>query len=218
MSHGAASKFLFEKGRQAGEPGAKVGTAEGSDPRRVELSTGTGSNARGALTGNFQGSSGRNFRGSDTRMFRGGGFRRPLTRHPVFELTTDDWNEISSDAMRQHMQEDDLTLKELAQEIGCNDRTAENYVQGRNAPAGINFLRCIATNPIFAAKVREVTGMAGDLDPRAMHQAMKVMREASLFLDAMGATGSAFNSSADGDAGEVSDSLTGDLFEYAGRA
>lgn len=151
-------------------------------------------------------------------MFRGGGFRRPLERLPVFELTTDDWNDVSADAMRQHMRNEDLSLKELAQEIGCNVRTAENYVQGRNSPAGINMLRCLATNPVFAARVREVTGLMGDLDPRAMHQAMKVMQEASRFLDAMGANSSQACSSAEPDAGGDKDVLTGDLFEARGNA
>jgi hypothetical protein len=111
---------------------------------------------------------------------------------PVFEITSDDWNDISADCMRQHMREEDLSLKELAGEIGCNVRTAENYVQGRNSPGGINMLRCLATNPIFRGQGARVTGMAGDLDPRAMHQAMKVMQEASRFLDAMGASAPAF--------------------------
>jgi transcriptional regulator with XRE-family HTH domain len=142
-----------------------------------------------------------------------------MDRAPVFELTTNDWNHLSSDAFRQHMHDEGLTVKELARALGCNDRTAENYVSGRNSPRDVHFLRSIAVVPTFAAAVREVCGMVGDLDPRAMHQAMKVMQEASRFLDAMGANTSAFNSSDEADAGEDDrDRLTGDLFEPAGRA
>jgi hypothetical protein len=207
-------------------PAAESAGQMGSENRRWEQDTDAASNARGAIASKIQGTQGRNIHGgghrnirvSDTRPFPGGGFRRPMQRASCFELTTFDWNERTGQAFRDHMREEGLELKEIAQIVGCNPRTAENYVAGRNSPAGLQFLRSIAAIPTFAAAVREVTGQMGDLDPRAMHQAMKVMQEASRFLDAMGASSTAFDSSdIETDACEA-DTLTGDLFECVGNA
>jgi transcriptional regulator with XRE-family HTH domain len=144
-------------------------------------------NSRGAITRNFQGSPGNTVRVSPDRNFRGNVrniFRGELTKAPAFELTTAEWNEMSAEAFREHMREEGLSVKELAGEIGCSDRTAENYVTGRTAPAGLHFLRALAVIPQFEARVRYVAALVAECDPRAQSATNDLVRAAMKFINA----------------------------------
>jgi transcriptional regulator with XRE-family HTH domain len=144
-------------------------------------------NSRGAITRNFQGSTGNTVRVSPDRNFRGNVrniFRGELTKAPAFELTTAEWNEMSAEAFREHMREEGLSVKELADEIGCSDRTAENYVTGRTAPAGLHFLRALAVIPQFETRVRYVAALVAECDPRAQSATNDLVRAAMKFINA----------------------------------
>lgn len=128
-----------------------------------------------------------NIPGDQVRIFRGdprGNFRGNSTRPLAFEITTDDWNKISADAMRAHVGNDKGAAKVLAEKIGCSPRTAENYLQARSAPQGVHHVRAIAAIPEFAAAERYVSGLEADLDPDAERARIELMRAAQAYVDA----------------------------------
>lgn len=144
-------------------------------------------NSRGANTRNFQGIPGNSFRVAPGRNFRGNLrniFRGETTKAPAFELTTAEWNEMSAEAFRDHMREEGLSVKELADKIGTSDRTAENYITGRTAPAGLHFLRALAVIPEFEARVRYVAALVAECDPRAQSAQNDLIRAAMKFVNA----------------------------------
>lgn len=203
------------KERRDDAPGVKLGMGNAmANPARPNQLQNFEGNSRGAIAANFRGLNDSNIRGDDRPNFRGGSpnnFRGSHTRVPCFELNTYDWNKLSADAFRDFMRQEDLTIKELAQLIGCNDRTAENYVSGRNSPRDLHFLRALAAIPTFEALVRKVAALAGDIDPMQVYRATKLAQAAGEFLMSIGVQ----DDSSDF-AGEERDLLTGDLFE--GRA
>lgn len=172
--------------RAAGSTRRQV-ESRGARPRQNQHWVIWMSNSRGAVTRNFHDSGGntvrvppdRNFRGNVRNIFRG-----EPTKAPAFELTTAEWNEMSAEAFRDHMREEGLSVKELAGEIGCSDRTAENYVTGRTAPAGLHFLRALAVIPQFEARVRYVAAMVAECDPRAQSATNDLVRAAMKFINA----------------------------------
>jgi len=161
--------------------------------------------SRVSVTPNFRATPDRNFRGDKRNIFRG-----PNTRPLAFELTTHEWNNISAEAINSHMHSEGLSLKELAEKIGCSDRTVENYTQAKTAPAGLHFLRCIAAIPEFEAEVRRVAGLLEDSDPVAMHAALDLVRAAQKFMDVRAPREMPSLQVIDGGAEEAA---TGDLFE-----
>lgn len=192
LPQGEGSSLNSEKRRRAHEArrqyaGSGANVAPDAPRQSWVVSMG---NSRGAFTRNVQGDDVNNLRGAPPRKFSGNvrnifrGEPKDFERAPAFEMTTAEWNETSSGAINAHMRDNGLSLKELAQEIGCSDRTAENYVSGRTAPAGLHFLRCIAVIPEFQAEVRRVSAMAGEADPMADAAAHALMRAAQKFLDA----------------------------------
>lgn len=78
-----------------------------------------------------------------------------------------------------------LTAKELAANIGCSDRTIDNYVEGLCAPAGLNNLRAIAVVPEYAALVRRTSGLS-ETDPEFERAQMDLVRAAMSFAERMG--------------------------------
>ena len=171
--------------------GVPPGTVEGrtaprsaQPPRSWVMAMG---NSRGNLTRNVHVDDAHTVRVSAPRKFSGNIrniFRGEPHAIPAFEITTADWNEMAAEAFNQHMQEEGISLKELADKIGCSDRTAENYTQARSAPAGLHFLRAIAVIPQFEAKVRWVAALHADGNPAAMREALELVRAAQKFLDA----------------------------------
>jgi transcriptional regulator with XRE-family HTH domain len=176
--------------------------------------------SRGSNAPKFHGAGNQNVRVVPDRKFSGdlrNNFRGDPDKNLAFEITTKQWNDTSAAAISEFMKEENLSIKELARHIGCNDRTAENYVNGRTSPMGVYFLRCIASIPHFEAEVRRISAMAGDCDPRAEYAAMQLMQAAQRYMNVRdGAEPTASLNSEN--ASEDSDALTGDLFEYAGRA
>ena len=132
----------------------------------------------GLNTSDFHGHDRRKFRQQDPRNLR-----VTNTRAPCFEITANDWVRICQDALRAYMESESITEKELAQRIGCTDRTVENYTQGRCAPSGLNLLRCLATIPHLAAQADRLTGLEADLDPEAERARNDLIRAAWKFAE-----------------------------------
>lgn len=152
-----------------------------SSPQKLPKGTMHGSavNSRAPSAGSFQESPARKFHGNTRGIFRGNGTQNI----PAFELTTNDWNKLSAEALNEHMEAEKLTAKELAQKVGCNDRTMENYLQGKTAPSGVNQLRCIAVIPEFQARVAQITAMEREHDPEAMRAMIELQRAAMKWAD-----------------------------------
>lgn len=145
------------------------------------------SNSRVAIAGNVHGSSHPNFRAEPPRTFHGdrrGNFRGECTQPAAFGLSTNDWNKISADALNEHAETERLTAKEMAIKIGCNDRTLENYLQGRTAPSGVYFLKCLAAIPEFQSRVMHLCALERDCDPEAERARSELIRAAQKYADA----------------------------------
>jgi len=128
-----------------------------------------------------------NVQGATSRIFRGrpnGNFRGRPPQSLAWEITANDWNKLSGEAFKAHMDSTGLTAKELAAEIGCSDRTIDNYVEGLCAPAGIYNLRAIALVPEYAALVRRASGLS-ETDPEFERAQMDLVRAAMSFADRM---------------------------------
>lgn len=106
------------------------------------------------------------------------------TQIPAFDLTTNDWNAMSAEALSEHQQANRLTDKEMARKIGCNDRTYENYRLGRTSPSSIHLLRSIAVIPELAGRVKDVCRLEMELDPRAQQAMGELVRAAMIIADA----------------------------------
>jgi hypothetical protein len=144
-------------------------------------------NSRVAIAGNVHGSQPSNFRADPPRTFHGdrrGNFRGDCTQAEAFGLSTNDWNKISAQALNDHAAVERLSAKELAIKIGCNDRTIENYLQGRTAPSGVYFLKCLAAIPEFQSRVLRLCALERDCDPEAERARSELIRAAQKYADA----------------------------------
>lgn len=135
------------------------------------------SHATGLKPQNVQGHTSRIFRGN-----RNGNFRGHPPQSLAWEITPNDWNKLSGEAFKAYMASTGLTAKELAADIGCSDRTIDNYVEGLCAPAGIYNLRAIALVPEYAALVRRAAGLT-ETDPEFERAQMDLVRAAMSFAD-----------------------------------
>ena len=121
---------------------------------------------------NVPGSVPRNFRGRSTGNFRG------QSPHPLsFDVTQNEWNHLSGAAIKAFMASEDLTAKEVAELLGCSDRTIDNYVEGKCSPAGLYHLRALTVIPEYAAEVMRVAGLT-ETDPEFERAQMDLVRAA----------------------------------------
>jgi hypothetical protein len=56
--------------------------------------------------------------------------------------------------------------KRIAVKLECNEKTVQNWLDGKTTPSGILDRRALNKLPIYAAIVREIAAMEADLDPR----------------------------------------------------
>lgn len=144
-------------------------------------------NSRVAIAGNVHGAQHSNFRADPPRTFQGdrrGNFRGECTQPEAFGLSTNEWNKISAAALNEHAETERLSAKEMAIKIGCNDRTLENYLQGRTAPSGVYFLKCLAAIPEFQSRVMRLCALERDCDPEAERARSDLIRAAQKYADA----------------------------------
>lgn len=120
----------------------------------------------------FPTSAPRNFRGRATGNFRGQ-CPQPLS----FDVTQNEWNKLSGGAIKAFMASEDLTAKEVAELLGCSDRTIDNYVEGKCSPAGLYHLRALTVIPEYAAEVMRVAGLT-ETDPEFERAQMDLVRAA----------------------------------------
>lgn len=106
----------------------------------------------------------RNFLSKDTRNV------------PAFSITHGDWLKRVSQAMREDVGDRPGAAKELASRLECSEKTAQSWLDGRTAPAGILDLRAMNRVPAYAALKRQIAAMEMDCDPRVQAKLMELYR------------------------------------------
>jgi hypothetical protein len=95
-----------------------------------------------------------------------GNFSSANTEPRAFRLTQKEWRQLSRGAFREHTKGLQKPAHVLADEVHCNPKTAQSWLDGDSTPAGILDLRAMATIPAYAALKREIAAMETDMDPR----------------------------------------------------
>lgn len=100
-------------------------------------------------------------RDNNARNSRGNS-ARPL----AYTITQKEYCKRTSDAFRAFAGDGPGAAKRIAEALECSDKTAQNYLDGRNAPGGIHDSRALHAIPHYAAMKREIAAMEMDHDPR----------------------------------------------------
>lgn len=79
-------------------------------------------------------------------------------------------------AMREYVGPGPGGAKKIASEIECNEKTAQNWLDGKTTPSGILDLRAMNAIPTYAALKREIAGMETDMDPRVQAKLHELYR------------------------------------------
>ena len=103
------------------------------------------------------------FAGFPPKKFAGFGMNAP-----ALVIDTGEYTEIVRDRLREHYGPAKSAIKLIARAANCNERTAENWFTGKNAPGGLHLLRLAAQVPGLQAEVRRLMAMDADLDPDFM--------------------------------------------------
>lgn len=87
---------------------------------------------------------------------------------PAFEITHGDYLKLVSEAMRAEAGNRPGKAKYIAEKVQCSPKTAQSWLDGESAPAGILCARAMNKLPYYAALKREIAGMEedGGIDPR----------------------------------------------------
>lgn len=98
-----------------------------------------------------------------------GGTSRPL----AYTITQREFLARSKQAFREFAGSGPGAAKRVADALQCSDKTAHNYIEGRNAPGGIHDLRAMHAIPPYAAMKREIAAIEGGLDPRVLAKVLE---------------------------------------------
>ncbi len=89
----------------------------------------------------------------------------PAIAAPIDELGQGDLTTTIAERLRDHFGDDRHAVRKLAEAANTNERTAENWLLGKNAPGVLHFLKLMAAIPSLQAEVRRLCAMEADLDP-----------------------------------------------------
>lgn len=67
--------------------------------------------------------------------------------------------------VRRHFGDERHAVKKLSNRAGCDERTARNWWEGRNAPAGHALINLALQVPELRAELRRLLDLEADLDP-----------------------------------------------------
>lgn len=84
---------------------------------------------------------------------------------PVLTMDMRELTESISGALQEEHGSDRHAVDKVSEAANCNQRAAENWLYGKNAPDALHLLRLIATSPAVQAEVRRLTAMDAALDP-----------------------------------------------------
>lgn len=100
-------------------------------------------------------------RDNNARNIRGSS-ARPL----AYTITQKEYRERSARAFRDFAGDSPGAAKKVAAALECSEKTAQNYLDARNAPGPIHDSRALYAVPHYAAMKRELAAMEMDHDPR----------------------------------------------------
>jgi hypothetical protein len=101
------------------------------------------------------------------RERRAGNYPAKDTRDiPAFSITHGDWLKRVSEAMHQEAGTRPGKAKYIAELVECSPKTAQSWLDGETAPAGILDLRAMNRLSVYAALKREIAAMETGMDPR----------------------------------------------------
>lgn len=109
--------------------------------------------------------------------------RAESTRPLAYTITHRDLLKRSSAAFREFVGPRPGGAKIVADVLDCSDRTAQNYLDGRNLPGGIHDLRALHAVPPYAAMKREIAAMETAIDPRLQAKLSEFARAMALYGD-----------------------------------
>ncbi len=90
-------------------------------------------------------------------------------------LTRNDLNQRTAQVLRVVFGGLASPAKQLAAKAGASERTAVNWLDGKSSPDFLYALRLMETVPEFAAEVRRLTAMVGDIDPEFQRDFLKAV-------------------------------------------
>lgn len=125
-------------------------------------------NDRGELVNHHRDNSARKIRGSSAR---------PL----AYTITNKELRDRSKKAMRDFAGEGPGAAKRIADALECSDKTAQNYLDGRNCPGGVHDARAMHAIPHYAAMKLELAAMEASLDPRLQQKMVEFHRFMSMY-------------------------------------
>ena len=104
------------------------------------------------------------------------------SRNPLrSNLTNDTVAEVLRVALQQDFGQQRHAAKRIARAAGASERSAENWLAGREIPGGVNLLRLALCSPSLAAEVRRIITMEAEHDPdteRAISAAVQAYLQA----------------------------------------
>lgn len=98
---------------------------------------------------------------------------------PVLDMGTNDVTTAVTAAIRRHWEGRKDAAKGCARQANTNTRTAKNWLEGKNLPNVVDFLKLCAQMPELAGLVRELVGLRQDMDPEFNVALQKLMQLAA---------------------------------------
>ncbi len=95
--------------------------------------------------------------------------RREIGRNircEAFTITQAEYTRRVAEAMHADAGPGPGKAKRIATLVECNEKTAQNWLDGKTTPANILDRRALNRLPSYAALAREIAAMESDLDPR----------------------------------------------------
>lgn len=110
-------------------------------------------------------------RENNARNMRGGN-----GRCRAFTITQKELYQAYAKAFRAFAGNGPGAAKKIADVLECSNKTAQNYLDGRNAPGPIHDLRALNAIPHYEAMKRELAALERDIDPRLQAKLVEFAR------------------------------------------
>ena len=83
----------------------------------------------------------------------------------VLSMSTERFTAVIADSLRRRFGNSKASAKLVANLVGSNEKAAQNWINGANAPGSLHLMRLMATVPELQAEMRSLIGIDPNLDP-----------------------------------------------------